>query len=224
MKQNWQEKTIGGIVAKLPSAAEVFKANSIDFCCGGQRNLGSVIREQGLNAAKIEKSLDQAWTAWENSAGTTDFTSLTPAELTQYIESKHHSFLKEALPEAGETMGIVLKAHGRNHPELYQVHALFGRLRTDLEQHLIKEETMLFPMLNEPDPSEAQAVEDLASQIRSEHEAAGMILKEMRQLTHNYMPPSDACPTFRRLLAELEDIESDLFQHIHLESNILLVK
>jgi regulator of cell morphogenesis and NO signaling len=223
MIKNWQERTIGDVVAKLPAAAAIFKAQGIDFCCGGQRNLGTVIQEQGLDAAAIARSLDSAQANWEAKAGTMDFTVMTPAELTDYIESRHHTYLREALPAAARTLGTVLKAHGRNHPELFRVHSLYGRLRTELEQHLVKEETMLFPMLAEPDPAEAESMADLVSQIKQEHEAAGLVLKELRQLTCGYTPPADACPTFTRLLSELEALESDLFQHIHLESNILLV-
>jgi iron-sulfur cluster repair protein YtfE (RIC family) len=37
----------------------------------------------------------------------------------------------------------------------------------------------------------------------------------------DYSLPDDACPTFRALYEELERMEEDLHQHIHLENNIL---
>jgi len=40
-------------------------------------------------------------------------------------------------------------------------------------------------------------------------------------VTGGYALPDDACPTFRALYEELERMESDLHQHIHLENNIL---
>jgi regulator of cell morphogenesis and NO signaling len=125
---------------------------------------------------------------------------------------------KGALPQISELFGSVLKAHGRNHPELFKVHGLFGALRTDLEQHLIKEETTLFPALSEGN----HGVSDLAREIKDEHENAGKILKELRGITNNYTVPPDGCPTFKRLYRSLEEMESDLFLHIHLENNILL--
>jgi regulator of cell morphogenesis and NO signaling len=55
----------------------------------------------------------------------------------------------------------------------------------------------------------------------SEHEDAGAVLAQLRKVTRDYTVPDDACPTFRALYEELEQMEDDLHQHIHLENNIL---
>ena len=44
---------------------------------------------------------------------------------------------------------------------------------------------------------------------------------QIRKVTGDYSLPEDACPTFRALYEELERMEEDLHQHIHLENNIL---
>ena len=92
---------------------------------------------------------------------------------------------------------------------------------TELEQHLIKEEALLFPLLDAGKADDAEAIR-LTQEIRAEHEAAGGLLKAMRQLSNDYTPPADACPTFVHLYKGLIEMESDIFQHIHLENNILL--
>lgn len=43
----------------------------------------------------------------------------------------------------------------------------------------------------------------------------------VRDLAGRYVLPQDACPTFGALYAELQRMEADLHQHIHLENNIL---
>ena len=43
----------------------------------------------------------------------------------------------------------------------------------------------------------------------------------MSEITDGYTPPDGACPTFRETYARLHRFEGDLFQHIHLENNIL---
>ena len=60
--------------------------------------------------------------------------------------------------------------------------------------------------------------------MEEEHENAGDILKEIKQLSNNYSPPNGACNTFKALYAKLEEFEQDLHQHIHLENNILFPK
>ena len=52
----------------------------------------------------------------------------------------------------------------------------------------------------------------------------GDILKELRQVTDDYKIPSDVCETFISTYNKLQELESDLFQHIHLENNILFPK
>lgn len=221
MNNYWNEQEIGAIVTRLPAAADLFKANKLDYCCGGHRLLGTVLDEQKLDAAAIGSQLDRLETAARQTAGRTDFTAMSSDELTGYIETRHHTYLNENLPILGEILGVVLKAHGRNHPELFRLHSLYGQLRTDLEQHLIKEEELLFPLLNNGQAADAAAVR-LAVEIKNEHEGAGQLLKSMRQLSNDYTVPDDACPTFGRLYKGLVELESDIFQHIHLENNILL--
>jgi regulator of cell morphogenesis and NO signaling len=55
----------------------------------------------------------------------------------------------------------------------------------------------------------------------AEHDSAGQALGSMRQLTAGYTPPEGACNTFRAFYFELDEMERDLHQHIHLENNIL---
>ena len=57
--------------------------------------------------------------------------------------------------------------------------------------------------------------------MEHEHDVAGQALARLRQLTKDYRPPEDACPTYRALLDRLSRLEADLHRHIHKENNIL---
>ena len=50
---------------------------------------------------------------------------------------------------------------------------------------------------------------------------AGQILRDLRRWTCDYVPPEEACPSWRALWSGLEALEADLHMHIHLENNIL---
>lgn len=58
-------------------------------------------------------------------------------------------------------------------------------------------------------------------ELENEHSHAGNIIKELRKVTNDFTPPEDACGTYRLVYQRLEALESDLFQHIHLENSIL---
>jgi regulator of cell morphogenesis and NO signaling len=215
-----QETTIGAVVAELPKASEVFSKYGIDFCCGGHRSLAEVMEQQGIDKESVYNELQALKEERESSYAGSEFTQMKVDALTDYIEDTHHSYLREALPEIAELLSTILRVHGMNHKELFEIYKLFGTLKTDLEQHLLKEETMLFPTME--DGGSEEQIKELATDIIQEHEGAGVILEQLRKLTNNYQIPSDVCATFAKTYEKLEEMEKDLHQHIHLENNILL--
>lgn len=219
MKNIWRDKTVGSIVSELPAAAGVFKTYGIDYCCGGQRLLSKAVEEQNIDISEVEERLDSEFAKAQRSKNIVDFRAVSHEELSSYIELKHHAYLREALPQISGVFSAVLKAHGKNHPELFDLYKVFSGLRGDLEQHLIKEETMLFPAIGDAISSETR---ELTRIIKEEHEQAGKALKELRHISNDYTLPQDACPTYQKLFTLLEDLEGDLHQHVHLENNILL--
>jgi regulator of cell morphogenesis and NO signaling len=49
----------------------------------------------------------------------------------------------------------------------------------------------------------------------------GDYLKEIRAITGDYSLPPGACRTYTLTFQKLEELESDVFLHVHLENNIL---
>ena len=216
-----RELTIGAVVAELPEAAGVFSKYGIDFCCGGHRSLSKVIEEQGLDQELILGELQELREARKLNYQKAGFNQMSVSALTDYIEDTHHSYLREALPELAGLLVTILRVHGQNHRELFEVYKVYGTLKTELEQHLMKEENLLFPGM-EAEAEDTETIQALAREIIEEHEGAGELLQKLRELTENYSIPSGVCDTFRRTYAMLEELEQDLHQHIHLENNILL--
>jgi regulator of cell morphogenesis and NO signaling len=89
-----------------------------------------------------------------------------------------------------------------------------------MELHMNKEETQLFPALKEFGTSKLHDV----SLLEDEHENAGALMEEIRNLTSNYTPPVEACTSYRVLFQLLNEFEGDLHQHVHLENNVLFRK
>lgn len=220
---NYRDKnaSIGGVVASIPQAAQLFREVGIDFCCGGHRLLTEVMKEQAIDEETLYASLEHAVNERKSGYQNNDFNAMNPDVLSSYIEDTHHNYLRQSLPEASELLNTVLRVHGKNHPELFSIYRLFGQLKAELEQHLIKEETILFPILSEADVNREEII-TVTEEIITEHEAAGEVLRELRRMTGDYQAPADACGTFRRIYELMEEIEKDLHQHIHLENNILL--
>ncbi|GAA3312404.1 hypothetical protein GCM10020331_000020 [Ectobacillus funiculus] len=79
-------------------------------------------------------------------------------------------------------------------------------------------------MAFEQDPTDEKYTKLLkvVEDLESEHSHAGDIMKELREITNDFTPPQGACGTYRLVYQRLEALESDLFQHIHLENNIFV--
>lgn len=221
-------QSVGEIVAALPGAADVFEKYRIDFCCGGKKTLSVAIYELNLDEGDVLGSLDDAYKKAEIASSRVDFREMNPGDLIDYIENTHHVFVKRVLPELSELTTAILRAHGLNHPDLFKVHKLFHNLKTELDQHLIKEEELLFPLIrqyeNGNNPDILAKINDVRNELESEHEAAGDVLKELRALTNDYTAPDDGCPTYERAFERFQELEADLFRHIHLENNVLFLK
>lgn len=219
------EQSVGEIVSIMPRASEIFKEFNIDFCCGGNRALTEVIKEQKLNEDEILKRLDEAYEETKKRTDQVDFRKMSPSELIDYIVDTHHTFVKRILPELSELTTKILRVHGPNHEELFKVHKLFHNLKTELEQHLIKEEEILFPMIKDYDKKPSNdllnRIKKVMKETEDEHETAGGVLKDLRKITEEYNLPEGVCGTFCLTYERLQELESDLFQHIHLENNIL---
>ncbi|MDF2523165.1 MAG: ric [Clostridiales bacterium] len=218
-------QSIGDIVTIMPKASEIFKEYHIDFCCGGNRPLTEAISEQKLNENEVLRRLDEAYKETQRITKAIDFRKISHHELIDYIVNTHHTFLKIELPELSELTTKILRVHGPNHSELFRVHKLLHTLKTELDQHLIKEEEILFPLIKEyeklPSNELLNRINKVMKETEDEHETAGDVLKELRRITDGYRVPADGCTTFSLTYNKLQELEADLFEHIHLENNIM---
>ena len=49
-------------------------------------------------------------------------------------------------------------------------------------------------------------------------------MREIRNLSNHFAVPAEACITYKMLYDALEEFETDMHRHIHLENNILFPK
>lgn len=219
---------IGDIVSRFPGANAIFYDHQIDFCCGGNRPLDEAVQAQGIDVKKLLGELNEKYTLFmERNKEFIDWAKESPSKLIDYIVNTHHAYLREEFPRLTEYLFKILKVHGKNHEELFKVHRLYNHLRTELEEHLVKEEEYLFPLIKQLEIEKSQeareALSKLIKEMEDEHTGAGDILKELREVTHHYSVPEGGCKTYEITYHKLKELELDLFQHIHLENNILFL-
>ncbi|MGP4081771.1 iron-sulfur cluster repair di-iron protein [Pseudalkalibacillus sp. R45] len=220
------ETKTGDIVTRFPNASQYLKKYKIDFCCGGNRPIGEALQEKKLNAVEFLDTLNDMYRKVVHTTDEdTDWTKAPYHELIDHIINKHHKFLSDLLPELSAFVTKVYRVHGKKHPELASVYKLFHNLKVELEEHMIHEEEDFFPQINaysfDRQTEKLPEILNANFLLEKEHETAGLYLKELRECTADYKLPDDACMTYQVMYLKLQELEEDLFQHIHLENNIL---
>ncbi|MCL5742812.1 MAG: iron-sulfur cluster repair di-iron protein [Acidobacteria bacterium] len=225
-----ERKTVGEIAAEAPATVRVFQKYNIDFCCGGKLPLSEACRSHGIDTEALLAELSGALGA--RTADATNWNAQSLGGLIDHIVAAHHGYLKAELPRLAAMMTKVLQAHGPNHGEsLEPLAATFEALKAELDAHLQKEELILFPLIKRMEaasregaalaPAHCGSVNNPIRVMEYEHDNAGQALARMRTVTSDYTLPEDACNTYRALFHGMQELETDLHQHIHLENNVL---
>lgn len=227
-RKNYAQRSVGSIVNESFATARIFKYFGIDFCCGGHLTLD----EACINAnADIDKVIDAIKGRSEQTAEAIPFDSWPTDLLIDYVLKIHHRNIRAKGPELLELIRKVATHHADRHPELLQLTEFFERSLEDLESHLQKEEQVLFPYCYDLFEANMQGEAyqkmhcgTVANPIRvmlREHHDEGTRYKFIRSLMHNFVAPEDACASYRLMLTDLEEFMDALFEHIHIENNIL---
>ena len=230
--ENIEDKTVAEIVTKNIKTADIFKKNGIDFCCGGNVKLQDICNKKGVDFNKIKEDLNNIGN--QTSSPAENYNSWDLDFLTDYILNTHHKYVIEANELVIQYSDKVAKVHGHHYTEVVEINKLFHSLANELKMHMHKEEMILFPYIKDLAiaqknktkiiPPAFSTIQNPINMMEAEHDDAGDILKSIAKLSNNFTPPEGACNTFRALYANLEEYQNDLFQHIHLENNILFPK
>lgn len=211
------ETRVGKLAAEHPLATRVFARHGIDFCCGGGRPLGEVCSSLGLNSEKVIAEIHAELETTGAREERWDQAPLT--DLIQHILSAYHVRLKEELPRLESMAQKVVRVHRDKEPErLPELLSVFTDLKNELDDHMRKEEEILFPMI---EAGRGGSADGPVSVMIHEHESAAAALRRLRELTDDYEVPAQACNTWRALWHGLAALEESLHHHIHLENNIL---
>lgn len=146
---------------------------------------------------------------------------MKPSQLAEYITFRYHADMWKNLPAVHDLLISVIRTHGQQHDELSDLLKLVGKLRTDVEGHLLDEEMNVFPTLNKNDAETKREREPEVEHLVEEHEETEELLKKIRQTAKDFKIPDDANDEYRCLYAMLPDMEKETFEHYHVENDIL---
>lgn len=225
---NIQEQTLSNIVTRFHQTASVFEKHDLDYCCKGKQKLTEACINKSI---PVETILDELKPYINESLDTDEhIEKKTVTEIIGYILLHHHFYIRQSAPVLISHLSKLVSKHGERFAYLKKVQEIFDSLVEEMEQHMQKEESILFPRIKEMALAMKSAginiikpgyMRGAISVMEDEHESAGEKMAKIRELTNHFTAPQGACVTFNICLSELKAFEEDLHQHVHLENNIL---
>ncbi len=221
------ERQLRDLVLENQAAARVFENLAMDYCCSGSQTLAEACKAANLPPEAVIAMIEKC----DPAVSGKDWRREALADLARYIVDKHHAFTRAEIVRLNDLIAKVVLVHGNNHPELIRVQRIFAALSEELQEHMRKEEEMLFPYIaqleeaarikHRPPESMFGTVQNPVAMMMMEHEASGQALEMIRETTNNYAVPTDGCASYQTLYQALAAFAADLHQHIHLENNVL---
>jgi regulator of cell morphogenesis and NO signaling len=221
-------RTLGEIVSADARAAAVFDRLGVDYCCHGDRTLQEAATDHGVSLAELvgaiaalePRTADRSMDDWDDLGA-----------LTRHIVTRHHAYVRDAVPKISAWLDTLVDRHGSEHPEIEAVRDTFAELSSHLMTHAAKEENILFPYIEtlahasgnrQPlPPGPFGTIINPIRVMENDHEHACRLAKRLRTLTGNYEPPAGAGATCRLCYEELSRFHADLRRHVHLENRVL---
>ena len=206
------DQTVAAFAVALPGAAEVFRRHGISFCCGGHLSLQEAADDVGVPIEALTDELQ----ALTDDAGrdAPDDTSLLISHILGRYHETHRAELEWLIPLAQKVERVHVQ-----HPEApLGLAAALGRLQQDLEEHMRKEEQVLFPIMQ---AGAGETLRDSIARMREEHEAERIHIRDIEHITHGLSLPQGACNSWRALYAGVEKFAADVVTHVHIENTKL---
>lgn len=223
------ENTIRDMVIETSAAAEVLEQLDIDYFCRGNRSLREALDEKGVSMEDFTRERERVCRQRPCGPAVPDWRTVPLRILIDFIVNTHHAFLHRELP----VLDRCIAAHhaGSEHVWLPALRQMFHHLQKDMEVHMRKEESILFPTIADMETAMAAgrtplslpfgSVANFSRVLEQEHRQTAGVLQEIRVLTNNYTCPPRASEDLRMLFRRMQILVADVHRHIHLENNIL---
>jgi regulator of cell morphogenesis and NO signaling len=224
-----KSQSVKDIVLAEGAIAHLFERYGIDYSSHGTETLEAACAKKGLDLNSILNEIEalklsRPYSFLHGDLWDEEF-------LIEYIVENHHRYCHAAIPQLLEQLEKVTEAQSDRFPHLKPVMFLFQRASREIEQHMRKEEMILFPFFKSlASAREFSRRRPLApfvtidgpiSRMEQEHDETAQIFAKIRALLNDFTIPEGASPMHAAVIKGIEAFVNDLHQHVHLENNML---
>lgn len=157
------DQPLGRLARDIPGITAVFHKHRLDFCCGGKQTLRAAATRRGLDLDALQAELDALRRAESGGEG---WAAASDTGLIAHVLTRYHAVHREQLPELARLARRVEHVHGGRPDCPVGLAEHLERMHAELENHMQKEEEVLFPMIAE---GNAEMAFQPVAAMRDEH-------------------------------------------------------
>ncbi|WP_171045305.1 hemerythrin domain-containing protein [Pseudoalteromonas rubra] len=212
---NLVQRSVQDLAVNVPGASELFETYQINYKTEKKQPLQDAVLNGKLKLFEVTERLEFLLRTGPDS-GYERWRQVSANELIAHIIENYHEKHRVQFSDAIRLTQKVATAHDHHANFPHELEAQLTRMQFDLEEHMMKEEVILFPMMEKGIyPSGPISV------MEAEHVDHAKSLEYLRELTNEFAPPADASNSWAKLYTDLQALYFDLKAHIHLENDIL---
>ena len=209
--------------------AHLFERYGIDYSCHGDETLEAACKKKNLDTNVILTEMEKLRRARPYSFLHGD---LWDEEfLIEYIVENHHRYCNATIPVLLEQLVTLNETHGDKLAYIKPVLFLFQRAVHEIEQHMRKEEMILFPYIKSLASAKEfgrrrpmapfVTIDGPVAKMEDEHLEIAQVFAKIRGLLSDFVIPEGASAMHVAVITGMQAFINDLHQHVHLENNIL---
>lgn len=228
-KNTERNQTVAEVALEYPQAIKFLQHYKIDYCCKGHRNFAAACRQANLDPEILWRKI-KSELPLPGKIHPMDFQHWDTPLLIDHILQHHHQNVRISIPRISMLLRQFGEEYSETVPDVSEAEQIFNVLSAELIGQITREEDYLFPVMKRAfrhSAAEETILPNLFDCIRTveqNHINTLEWIKLIRDITDNIAVRPGLKPAFIITARMLEDFESDLMQHAHLENNILFAK
>ncbi|MDX1585015.1 MAG: DUF542 domain-containing protein, partial [Thermoanaerobaculia bacterium] len=189
---------IGSLATKHPESIPCLNKWHLDFPCSGDQSLKDACRERGVD---FEAVADDLRSCDPDAAPEIDWSARPITDLVRHIVERYHDPSRARLARMDALLMELVAENDSENERFLRLQRLLGVLREDLFPHMLKEETTVFPWVEQLEDVGAGGeierpffgtIENPMNMMTLEHGYVVELLGEVSRATDDFRPPEDA--------------------------------
>ncbi len=221
------KQTLAEILVQNPAKAYTLYVLGIPFYCHENEVLGQICKEKNISLLYVEKLLQEDTTFKPIETRKFKNTSLTT--LINYLKYQHGIFLQKKIPFVKHLIEQLSSKDTQNQRLINDLQIMFPLFAEDFILHTREEENNLFYYIYALQQNNSLLKYELLQKYSLQafavaHDTHDDELEGIREITQDYLLPSDASLLLKITFWYLQELEKHLKQHAYIENEILFPK